>query len=109
MPELAARGIRDTGNPERIHRNGLVATAGGLLFIGTAWRSDRARARQGHGRGAVGARPAGGPTGMPAVYEVKGRQFIAFFASVAQDGKKEPVEAQGYYVFALPSGARATN
>ncbi len=40
---------------------------------------------------------------------VKGRQFIAFFACVAQDGKNEPVEAQGYDVFALPSGARATN
>jgi len=46
---------------------------------------------------------------MPAVYEVKGRQFIAFFASVAQDGKEGSVEAQGYYVFALPSGARAAN
>ncbi len=30
-------------------------------------RSDRARDRQGHGRGAVEARPAGCPTGMPAV------------------------------------------
>jgi quinoprotein glucose dehydrogenase len=33
--ELAAKGIRDTGNPVRLHRNGLAATAGGLIFVGT--------------------------------------------------------------------------
>ena len=109
MPELAARGIRDTGNPEHFYRNGLVATAGGLLFIGT--QGDRTVRALDKATGAVlweRVLPAG-PTGMPAVYEVKGRQFIAFFASVSQDGKKGPVEAQGYYVFALPSGARTTN
>jgi quinoprotein glucose dehydrogenase len=109
VPELAARGIRDTGNSEGLHRNGLVATAGGLLFIGT--HGDRTVRALDKTTGALlweHALPAA-PTGMPAVYEVKGRQFIAFFASVAQDGKNGPVEAQGYYVFALPSGARAAN
>ena len=32
---LAAKGIKDTGNPVRLHRTGLVATAGGLIFVGT--------------------------------------------------------------------------
>ena len=52
------------------------------------------------------------PEGMVAVYEVAGRQYVAFCASyypeVAADniaifpGKRE---AQGYYVFALPKKA----
>jgi quinoprotein glucose dehydrogenase len=32
---LAAKGINDTGNPQRFYRNGIIATAGGLIFIGT--------------------------------------------------------------------------
>ncbi len=67
VPELAARGIRDTGNPEGLHRNGLVATAGGLLFIGT--HGDRTVRAIDKATGAVlweHALPAA-PTGMPAV------------------------------------------
>jgi quinoprotein glucose dehydrogenase len=40
------------------------------------------------------------PEGMPAVYEVGGRQHVAFFASTPQGGRE--ASAQGYYVFALP-------
>ena len=32
---LAAKGIKNTGNAQRVHRNGPVVTAGGLIFIGT--------------------------------------------------------------------------
>src|SRR4029078_2328856 len=32
---LAEKGIKNTGNARRVHRNGPVATAGGLIFIGT--------------------------------------------------------------------------
>ncbi len=49
----------------------------------------------------------GTPDGIPAVYEVGGREYIAFFAAGgAGDGKvvkKTKPEAEGYYVFALPS------
>ncbi len=47
------------------------------------------------------------PDGIPAVYEVGGRQYVAFFAGsfrsyrgIAWNAGKP--EAQGYYVFALP-------
>jgi hypothetical protein len=51
---------------------------------------------------------------MPAVYDVGGGQFVAFFASGAQtsggDNENLAVKpadpgAQGYYVFALPKPA----
>jgi hypothetical protein len=48
----------------------------------------------------------GNPDGIPAVYEVDGRQYIAFYATGGGgDGVSTRVtkpEAQGYYVFALP-------
>ena len=46
------------------------------------------------------------PEGLPSVYEVAGRQYLAFFLhtngepGLAGPGKPE---AQGYYVFALPA------
>lgn len=42
------------------------------------------------------------------VYEVGGRQYVAFFAGGGGDGivtKDAKPEAQGYYVFALPKSA----
>jgi quinoprotein glucose dehydrogenase len=105
---LAAKGIKDTGNPIRMHRNGLAVTAGGLIFVGT------------NGDGYVRAfdKDAGkvlwerdinaNPEGLPSVFEVNGKQHVAFCAShypnldpnntATFPGK---VENQGYYVFAL--------
>ena len=47
------------------------------------------------------------PDGIPAVYEVGGREYIAFYGAV--NSNKETIAfkpgkpgAQGYYVFALP-------
>ena len=106
---LAAQGIKDTGNPVRMHRNGLAATAGGLIFVGTngdgyvrAFDKDTGRILWEHDLNA-------NPEGLPSVYEVGGRQYVAFCASYYASldpsnistfqGK---VENQGYYVFALP-------
>ena len=48
----------------------------------------------------------GNPDGIPAVYEVAGRQYVAFFArGGGGDGivtRATKPESQGYYVFALP-------
>jgi quinoprotein glucose dehydrogenase len=106
---LAAKGIKDTGNPQRLYRNGIVATAGGLIFIGTngdgyvrAFDKDSGRVLWEHDLNS-------NPEGVPAVYEVNGRQYVAFAASYY--GMLEPgntaifqgkLENQGYYVFALP-------
>jgi quinoprotein glucose dehydrogenase len=50
------------------------------------------------------------PDGIPAVYEVDGREYVAFYGAVG--GEKETMAykpgkpgAQGYYVFALPHAA----
>jgi quinoprotein glucose dehydrogenase len=116
---LAAKGIKNTGNAARIHRNGLVVTAGGLVFAG-AYGDRTVRAFDKRTGAIVWERELpGNPEGMPAIYEVGGRQYVAFFASgerasgsQTSGGDNEnlavkPAEpdAQGYYVFALPKPA----
>jgi quinoprotein glucose dehydrogenase len=106
---LAAKGIKDTGNAQRVHRNGPVVTAGGLIFIGTNADGTVRAFDKDTGRVLWERQIDGNPEGMAAVYEVDGRQYVAFCASFYSDvgpgniaifpGK---VEAQGYYVFALP-------
>ena len=54
------------------------------------------------------------PQSIPAVYEVGGRQYVAFFLSSnrATDNmayRRGKPEAQGYYVFALPKATPAAN
>jgi quinoprotein glucose dehydrogenase len=106
---LAARGIKATGSPERVHRNGLVVTAGGLIFAGT-WGDATVRAFDTDTGRVVWERELeANPEGIPAVYEAGGRQFVVFCASGsgrASEGNIAFVpgkpSAQGYYVFALP-------
>jgi quinoprotein glucose dehydrogenase len=106
---LTAKGITGTGSPERIHRNGLVATAGGLIFAGT-WGDGTLRAfDKDSGKVLWDRQIDANPEGLPAVYEVAGRQFVVFCASgsgtAAPPGNIAFVpgkpEAQGYYAFAL--------
>lgn len=107
---LAAKGITGTGSPERIHRNGLVVTAGGVIFAGT-WGDGTLRAFDKDTGGVLWERELeANPEGLPAVYEIGGRQYVAFCASAS--GPPSPgniafvagkPDAQGYYVFALPS------
>jgi quinoprotein glucose dehydrogenase len=105
VPALAAKGVSDTGNDSRIHRNGLVVTAGGLVFVGSYGdRTVRAFAKD-TGRVVWEHRLPAHPEGMPAVYEAGGRQYVAFFASTPQGGAE--ASSQGYYVFALPRHAGA--
>jgi quinoprotein glucose dehydrogenase len=106
---LAAKGIKDTGNAQRVHRNGPVVTAGGLIFIGTNADGTVRAFDKDTGKVLWERELDANPEGMAAVYEVRGRQYVAFCASYYPDvapgniaifpGK---VEAQGYYIFALP-------
>ncbi len=101
VPFLAAQGIRDTGSS--YPKVGPVATAGGLIFAGT--RDKKVRAFD----------AATGETlweheldaaleGIPAVYQIGGRQYLLFCAS-AQAGlardTQEPIQG-AYVAFALP-------
>jgi quinoprotein glucose dehydrogenase len=106
---LAAKGITNTGNANRVHRNGPVVTAGGLIFIGT--NSDGYVRAFDKDTGKVLWERAldANPEGIAAVFEAGGRQYVAFCASYyneVPDGNiaifPGKAEAQGYYVFALP-------
>jgi quinoprotein glucose dehydrogenase len=116
VPALAAKGIRGTGNNQRVHRNGPAVTAGGLIFVGS-WGDRTVHAYdKDNGKILWEKELEANPEGLAAVYEVDGREYIAFCASgspqnadansiAAVTGK---IEAQGYYVFALPKPTQAS-
>jgi quinoprotein glucose dehydrogenase len=101
VPELAKRGIRNTGT--HYPKVGPVATAGGLLFTGTRDRKVRAFATD-TGKMLWEREVDAALEGIPAVYEVNGRQYIVFCAA-AQAGltpaTQEPILG-AYVAFALP-------
>jgi len=112
VPSLAAKGIRNTGSYHPT-RNGLVVTAGGLIFIGT-WSDRTVRAFDKESGKVLWEKELdANPEGIPAVYEAGGREYIAFCTragrvfdnigteSIAWSPGKP--EAAGYYVFALPT------
>lgn len=104
---LEAQGI--TGVGAQTPRGGPVATAGGLLFVGTA--SDRAFRARNADTGEVlwEHRFDAATEGVPAVYEVNGRQYITvpvggvghFLGGL---GLPEPGPSR-YVTFALPQGS----
>ena len=114
VASLTAKGIRDTGSYHPT-RNGVVVTAGGLIFIGT-WSDRTVRAYDSQTGNVLWERQLeSNPEGIPAVYEAGGRQYVVFctrtgrvFDNIGADsiawlpGKPE---AQGYYVFTLPKSA----
>jgi quinoprotein glucose dehydrogenase len=101
VPELAAKGIRNTGT--HYPKVGPVVTAGGLIFTGT--RDKKVRAiDSSNGKVLWEHELQAALEGIPAVYEVDGRQYIVFCAS-AQVGltPATQVKIDGAYVaFALP-------
>jgi quinoprotein glucose dehydrogenase len=106
VASLAEKGIKNTGS-YRPTRNGPVVTAGGLIFMATA--GDRMVRAYDKDNGAVlwEREVESNPDGIPAVYEVGGRQYVAFYAGTTRSyngiaWKVGNPEAQGYYVFALP-------
>jgi quinoprotein glucose dehydrogenase len=102
-PELAARGITDTGSE---NYGGPVVTAGGLLFIG-ATNFDRTFRAFDKATGELlwkASLPFSG-NGTPATYEVDGRQFVVVPAGGGKaQGQLGPANESGgiYVAFALP-------
>jgi quinoprotein glucose dehydrogenase len=98
-PELAAKGIKNTGTE---NYGGPVVTAGGLVFIG-ATNFDRKFRAFDKATGALlweTTMPFSG-NGTPATYEIGGRQYVAIAAGGGKGRKGEP--SGGVYVaFALP-------
>jgi quinoprotein glucose dehydrogenase len=114
VDRLAAKGITNTGS--YWPRGGVVVTASGLIFGGS--KSDETMRAYDENTGKVlwEAKIPAGPEGIPAVYEVGGREYIVISARPNTDvpvegGGVAPLEmsnpdaatpTQGYYVFALP-------
>jgi quinoprotein glucose dehydrogenase len=106
---LADKGIKDTGNAQRVHRNGPVVTAGGLIFIGTNADGTVRAFDKDTGKVLWERRLDANPEGMAAVFEVAGREYVVFCTSTYESVPEGEIaivqgkpEAQGYYVFALP-------
>jgi quinoprotein glucose dehydrogenase len=102
---LAEKGIHDTGSTAP--RGGPVATAGGLVFVGTS--SDRkVRARdEKTGKVLWEYQLDAASEGVPAVYEAGGKEYVVF--AVGGDGLFPPKLGQPkpgpnrYVAFALPA------
>jgi quinoprotein glucose dehydrogenase len=106
VSSLAAKGITNTGS-YRPTRNGPVVTAGGLIFMATASDCMVHAYDKDTGKLLWEREVEANPDGIPAIYEVGGRQYAAFFAGVGRSykgiaWKAGKPEGQGYYVFALP-------
>jgi len=107
VPELAARGITNTGS--HFPKVNPVVTAGGLIFTGTRDRKVRALDSE-TGRVLWEATVDAALEGMPAVYEQAGRQFVVFCAAAGASthaqatpgGPESVTRIRGAYVaFAL--------
>src|SRR5581483_1890401 len=97
-PELAAKGMRNTGSE---NYGGPIVTAGGLLFIGATNYDRKFRAfdkATGELLWETTLPFAGNAT--PATYSVNGRQYVV----IAAGGGKDPKSGSGgiYVAFALP-------
>jgi glucose dehydrogenase len=100
VPELAARGVKNTGS--HYPKVGPVVTAGGLLFAGTRDRTVRAFDVE-TGKPLWEKTVDEALEGIPAVYEVGGREFVVFCASARQELTATTRKLSGAYVaFALP-------
>ena len=115
IPALAEKGITGTGGYRPT--TGPVVTAGGLIFQAHGGDHTLRAFDKDNGKLLWEKKLEANPAGIPAVYEVDGRQYVVF--SVSGDsggGSRTPAmfkpgkkEAQGYYAFALPqSGATQT-
>jgi quinoprotein glucose dehydrogenase len=95
-PELEAKGHPPTGT---FNMGGAAVTAGGLVFIG-ATMDERFRAfDKDTGKVLWEFQMDAGGYATPAVYEVKGRQYIVIAAGGG--GKPETRPGNAYYCFAL--------
>jgi quinoprotein glucose dehydrogenase len=100
VPSLAAKGIHGTGS--HYPKVGPVVTATGLLFAGTRDKEVRAFDVE-NGKTLWEKQLDTALEGIPAVYEVNGRQYIVFCASAQAILTRTTDKVSGSYVaFALP-------
>ena len=109
VPELAAKGFKDTGS--HFPKVGPVVTAGGLIFTGTRDRKVRAL-DSATGKVLWEAELPAALEGMPAVYQIDGREYIVFCAAAQATTYTHDVAGHpalqapipgAYVAFALPA------
>jgi len=108
VPAMVAQGHADTGAMQQ-QRGGPVVTAGGLIFAATNDKKLRAYDPD-NGKVIYERDLPAAAEGVPAVYEVGGRQYILICAAAgngpptgpADQGKQAPGPAGSYIAFALP-------
>ncbi len=111
VPDLAAKGVNNTGG--HMPKVGPAVTAGGLLFTGTRDRVIRAFDVD-TGRLLWQSEVGAAIEGIPAVYEVNGKQYIVYCAAAratththglpGHPASTEPIQG-AYVAFALPDTA----
>jgi quinoprotein glucose dehydrogenase len=102
VPALAAKGVKNTGS--HYPKVGPVVTAGGVLFAATRDRTIRAFDVE-TGKELWEHEVDAALEGIPAVYEIGGREFVVFCAS-AQAGLTPATQGTisgAYVAFALPA------
>ena len=113
VPELAAKGFTQTGS--QFPKVDPVLTAGGILFTGTRDRKVRA-IDSANGKVLWEAETEAALEGMPAVFEVAGREYVVFCAAAqattythavpGHPASQAPIPG-AYVAFALPKEAAA--
>jgi quinoprotein glucose dehydrogenase len=108
-PPAAAAGIQGTG--VMMPRNGPVVTAGGLIFVATKYEGKLHAYDQDTGKEVWSATLPAASEGVPAVYQVDGREYIVVCATtgkqtdIPRDGPSQPTAEpvqRSYVAFALP-------
>jgi quinoprotein glucose dehydrogenase len=108
VPELAEKGITGTGS--HFPKTAPVATAGGLIFTGT--RDRKVRALDASTGKVLWEEEVGAALeGMPAIYQVAGKQYVVFCAAArsttrthavpGHPASQDPIHG-AYVAFALP-------
>ena len=108
VPDLAARGIRDTGFP--FPKTGPVVTAGGLIF--TATRDHMVQAYDEETGKVLWQKQLDTPLqGIPSVYEADGHEYLVVCAAAPEiSDSASQRHIQGSYVaFALPKSLVRNN
>jgi quinoprotein glucose dehydrogenase len=110
VPELAARGFKNTGS--HFPKVGPVVTAGRLIFTGTRDRKVRAL-DSATGKVLWEAEVGAALEGMPAVYQIDGREYVVFCAASQATTRTHDLPGHpalqapipgAYIAFALPAG-----
>jgi quinoprotein glucose dehydrogenase len=111
IPELVARGIRNTGSIPT--RGGPIVTGGGLVFAPSLSNKTIYAYDSETGQTLWSKQLPAAPEGVPSIYEVAGREYLVVAAHDTDAPRGRPGQpappdpnrkvVQGYYVFALPA------